>query len=106
MTSGISLLDLIERERKRPRKSVSNSTITRKSFGDQPTKILSISLFIDYYNHYMGEGVDQANQFRVVFITHFRRNLKKFLLEVFWCLDLTVTNNYKLYLVIYGSKTT
>jgi hypothetical protein len=61
MTSGISLPEIIERERKRPRKTASNSTITRKPFGDQPIKILPIPLFIDYYNHYMG-GVDQANQ--------------------------------------------
>ena len=52
----------------------------------------------------MGE-VDQANQLRAVFITHFQRNIKEFLLEVFWCLDLTVTNNYKLNLVINDSKT-
>ena len=28
-------------------------------------------------------GIDQANQLRVAFITHFRRNLKEFLLEIF-----------------------
>ena len=82
MTTRFLLFELIERERKRPRKSVSNSTITRKPFRDQPTKILSIPLFIDYYNHYMG-GVDQANQFRAAFTTHFRRNLKEFLSGVF-----------------------
>ena len=105
MTSDIFLLELVKRERKRPRKLVSNSIITRKLFRDQSTKILLIPLFIDYYNHYMG-GVDQANHFRAVFITHFQRNLKKFLLEVFQCLDLVVTNSYKLYLVINDSKTT
>ena len=51
-------------------------------------------------------GIDQENQLRVVFTTHFQRNLKEFLLEGFWCLDLTVTNSYKLYLVINDSKTT
>ena len=82
MTNGISLPEIIERERKRPRKTASNAAITRKLFEDQSTKTLSISLFIDYYNHYM-RGVDQANQFRAAFTTHFRRNLKKFLLGVF-----------------------
>ena len=57
MTSEISLFEIVERERKRPRKTASNSIVTRKPFGDQLTKILFISLFIDYYNHYMG-GVD------------------------------------------------
>lgn len=60
MTSGISIPELVERERKRPQKSVSNLIIIRKPFKDQSTKILSISLFIDYYNHYM-RGIDQAN---------------------------------------------
>ena len=53
MTSEFFLPELIKRERKRSRKSVSNLTITRKSFKDQLSKILSIPLFIDYYNHYM-----------------------------------------------------
>ena len=105
MTSGISLSEIVERERKRPRKTASNSIVTRKPFRDQPTKILSIPLFIDYYNHYM-RGVDQANQLRVAFTTHFRRNLKEFLSGIFWCLDLVVTNSYKLHLAINGSKTT
>ena len=51
-------------------------------------------------------GVDQANQFRTVFTIHFRRNLKKFLSGVFWCLDLIVINSYKFYLIINDSKTT
>ena len=105
MTTGFLLSELIERKQKRPRKSASNATITRKPFGDQPTKILPIPLFIDYYNHYMG-GVDQANQLRAAFTTHFRRNLKEFLSGVFWCLDLGVTNSYKLHLAINGSKIT
>ena len=82
MITGFRLSEIAHRERKRPKKTVSNSVTTRKPFGDQPTKILSISLFIDYYNHYM-RGVDQVNQLRAVFTTHFRRNLKEFLLGVF-----------------------
>ena len=57
MTNEIFLLELVDRERKRPRKSTSNLVITRKFFRDQTTKILFISLFIDYYNRYM-RGVD------------------------------------------------
>ena len=105
MTSGFSLSKIVKRERKRPQKSASNSTITQKSFKDQPIKTLPISLFIDYYNHYMG-GVDQVNQLQAAFTTHFRRNLKEFLSGVFWCLDLAVTNSYKLHLAINNSKTT
>ena len=83
MTSGIFLIEIIGRERKRPRKTASNTTITRKPFKDQSIKTLSIPLFINYYNHYIGGGVDQANQFRAVFTTHFRRNLKEFRSRVF-----------------------
>ena len=61
MTTEFLLSELIECKWKKPRKSASNATITQKPFEDQPTKILSIPLFINYYNHYMG-GVDQANQ--------------------------------------------
>ncbi len=49
--------DTILRLRKHPRKTASNTSITRKPFGDQSTKVLSIPLFIDYYNQNM-RGVD------------------------------------------------
>jgi len=49
--------DTILRPRKRPKKTASNTAITRKSFRDQSIKILSILLFIDCYNQNMG-GVD------------------------------------------------
>ncbi len=49
--------DTILRLRKRPKKTASNIAITRKSFGDQLIKILSILLFIDCYNQNMG-GID------------------------------------------------
>ena len=42
---------------KRSKKTALNISITRKPFGDQLTKVLSISLFIDYYNQNM-RGVD------------------------------------------------
>ncbi len=47
--------DTILRLRKRPKKTALNVAITRKSFGDQLTKILSIFLFIDCYNQNMRE---------------------------------------------------
>ncbi len=49
--------DTILRLRKRLKKTTSNTAITQKSFEDQSTKILSILLFIDYYNQNM-RGVD------------------------------------------------
>ncbi len=49
--------DTILRLQKRLKKTASNILITRKSFRDQSTKVLSIFLFIDCYNQNMG-GVD------------------------------------------------
>ncbi len=49
--------DTILRLQKRLKKTALNAAITRKLFGDQSTKILSILLFIDCYNQNM-RGVD------------------------------------------------
>ena len=51
-------------------------------------------------------GVNQANQLRAAFTTHFRQNLKEFWPGVFWCIDMAIINSYKLNLAIFGSKTT
>jgi hypothetical protein len=68
--------------RKKPKKTASNARITREPFDDNPTKILPIPIFIDDYNHYMG-GINQSNQLRAAFTTHFPRNQKKFFPEAF-----------------------
>jgi hypothetical protein len=59
--------------RKKPKKPALKARITRKPFGDNATKILPILTFIDEYNHYIGR-VDQSNQLRAAFTTHFSRN--------------------------------
>jgi hypothetical protein len=56
--------------RKRPKKTALNTKITHKSFRDKLTKILSLPTFIDDYNHYV-EDIDQLNQLRASFTTHF-----------------------------------
>ncbi len=89
--------------RKRLKKTALNAAITRKSFEDQSTKILSILLFIDCYNQNM-RGVDQANQLRAFFTTHFSRNRKKFFSEVFFAINIAVINSYKLNLALNRSK--
>jgi Transposase IS4 len=104
MTTGHRIEPKTFRMRKRPKKTASNAKITREPFRDQPTKILSIPTFIDDYNHYMG-GVDQANQLRAAFTTHFSRNQKEFFSEVFWAIDIAVSNSYKLHLALNGNQT-
>ena len=103
MTTGHYPTDIIDRERKRPKKTASNATITRKPFGDQSTKMLPIPTFIDDYNHYM-RGVDQANQLRAAFTTHFSRNRKEFFPGMFFAIDVAVSNSYKLHLALNGVK--
>jgi hypothetical protein len=65
------------RIRKRPKKTASNARITREPFKDNSTKILPIPIFINDYNHYI-RGIDQSNQLRASFTTHFVRNQKEF----------------------------
>ena len=52
--------DLIEYERRRPNKSSTNVVIVRQSFKEEIRKTLSISTFIDDYNHHMRD-VDLVN---------------------------------------------
>jgi hypothetical protein len=92
------------RMRKRPKKTASNARITREPFRDNSIKILPIPTFIDDYNHYI-ERIDQSNQLRASFTTHFVRNQKEFFLKAFWAIDITIYNSYKVYLALNGSKT-
>jgi hypothetical protein len=103
MTTGHRIEPKTLRLRKRPKKTASNTRITREPFGDNSTKFLSIPTFIDDYNHYMG-GIDQSNQLRAAFTTHFPRNQKEFFPGAFWAIDIAVSNNYKLHLAINSSK--
>jgi hypothetical protein len=70
MTTGHRIEPKVFRKRKRLKKTALNARITRESFRENPTKILSIPLFIDDYNHYI-EDIDQSNQLRAAFTTHF-----------------------------------
>jgi hypothetical protein len=104
MTTGCRIEETIERCRKRPKSTLKNAQISQKPFGNDPTKILSIPVFIDEYNHYMG-GIDQANQLRAAFTAHFPRNQKEFFPGFQFLLDLAVSNAYKLFIALYGNQT-
>jgi hypothetical protein len=82
MITGHRIKPKTFRMRKRPKKTALNTKISREPFRDEPTKILPTPTFIDDYNHYIG-GVDQLNQLRASFTTHFSRNQKEFFLGVF-----------------------
>ncbi len=49
-------------------------------------------------------GIDQANQLRAVFITHFSWNRKEFFSEIFFAINIAVVNSYKLNLALNRSK--
>jgi hypothetical protein len=55
MTTGHRIEPKIDRLRKRPKKTALNARITREPFDEAPTKVLPISIFIDDYNHYIGD---------------------------------------------------
>jgi hypothetical protein len=57
MIIGCRIDETIERLRKRLKITLKSAIISRKPFSDQPTKLLSIPIFIDDYNHYIG-GID------------------------------------------------
>ena len=82
MTTNHRIKPKIYRIYRRLKKTVLNIRITQESFRNQSRKILPIFILIDDYNHYI-EEIDQANQFRIVFIIHFSRNQKKFFPKTF-----------------------
>ena len=84
--------DLVKRERRRPNKLSMNAVIARQSFREEVRKTLSISTFINDYNHHM-RGVDLINQYRAAYETHkpIRRNWFYILLTF---LDIIVVNSY------------
>ena len=51
-------------------------------------------------------GINQANQLRAAFTTHFARNRKEFFPELFFAINIAVVNNYKLNLAINDLKIT
>ena len=91
--------DLVERERRRPNKSSTNVVIVRQSFEEDVRKTLSISTFINDYNHYMRD-VDLVNQYRTAYETYklIRRSWFCILLIL---LNISVVNSYRIsYIVV------
>jgi hypothetical protein len=101
MTTGHVPTEEITRNRKRPKKTSTNSTIVREVFNGQYRKKLEIPTFIDCYNHYMN-SVDVANQLRATATVHFSRNEKEFFPGIFWAIDMILTNYWKIYESLYG----
>jgi hypothetical protein len=88
--------DFRERVRKRPAKTSTNRQIIRSIFGKNPTKELRIPRFINDYNQYIG-GVDLANQFRELYMTH-KTTQRNWWPLFYWLIDVVYINAYRLYL--------
>src|SRR5438046_4912866 len=101
MTIGHTTTEEITRNRKRPKKTSTNSTIAREIFDGQYRKELEIPLFINYYNYYIN-SVDIANQLRATAIVYFSRNKKEFFPGIFWSIDMILTNCWKIYKSLYS----
>jgi hypothetical protein len=101
MTTGHLPIEKITRDRKRPKKISTNSSIAREVFDRQHRKQLEIPLFIDCYNHHMN-SVDIANQLRATVTVHFSRNEKEFFPGMFWSINMILTNYWKIYESLYG----
>ena len=101
MTTGHLPIEEITRNRRRPKKTSTNSSIAREAFDGQHRKELEIPTFIDCYNHYMN-SVDVANQLRATATVHFSRNEKEFFPGMFWAIDMILTNCWKIYESLYG----
>jgi hypothetical protein len=61
--------DFREKVRKRLAKTLTNSRLVRRVFGDNYKKELRIPYFINNYNHYIG-GANLANQFKESYETY------------------------------------
>lgn len=96
MTTGHNLEDKVFRNRRRPKKTSTNKAITWPVFDGDFRKVLPIPTFIDMYNQYIG-GVDIANQLRAIATTHFNRYQKEYFPGIFFSLDISTVNSFKLY---------
>ena len=85
---------LTERLRKRPAKISTNGTLIQHVFGAEHQKKLSISVFIDDYNHHMN-AVDLANQYRSSYEVH-RTGYRNWLPLLYFFIDAAVVNAYRL----------
>jgi hypothetical protein len=100
MTIGYIPTEEIIRDRRRSKKSSTNTIIVRKIFDEEHRKKLPIPIFIDFYNHYMN-SVNLANQLRATATTHFNRNEKEFFPGMFWSINMILTNFWKIYSKLY-----
>ncbi|PWW72812.1 hypothetical protein C7212DRAFT_52859, partial [Tuber magnatum] len=89
------ITNFVNRERKKPRTTSTNATITCRAFAPGcQNEILPIPLIIDDYN-YNVNGVDRADQVRASYPTQLKA-LRNWLPLFFWILDTSIVNSFLL----------
>ena len=94
MTSIDTKRQYVERKRKKSAKTTINAKISKVVFDNESIKTLSISKFIDFYNHYMNE-VNVTNQLRSYYDTQTACN-KTWKSIWHFLLNTTIVNCYKI----------
>jgi Transposase IS4 len=93
ITTAYSLKETIERLRKRPSLTSINARTVRPVFGEEHSKLLSIPLAIDGYNHYMN-GVDTHNHLRKNLTVHRPYETRNWRPLWYYILDTCSVNSY------------
>jgi len=93
ITTAYSLKETIEKLRKRPSLTSTNARIVRPVFGEEHSKLLSIPLAIDAYNHYMN-GVDTHNHLRKNLTVHRSYEARTWRPLWYYMLDTCSVNSY------------
>ena len=102
MTTYHEIGSTVQRVRRRPKKTSTNAIMVRRTFGDEPRKLLPIPAFINDYNFHMG-GVDIADQLRSYYSTQQKASRNWYPL-FYWLLDTSIINAYRLLKTLYPNQ--
>ena len=94
LTTIHQITDHVNRERKKPRTTSTNSAITRRAFCSQ-RQVFAIPKVIDDYNYFMN-GVDRADQLWASFPTQLKAQ-PNWLPLFHWLLDTSIVNSFILF---------
>ena len=106
LTTAFSLhqpRDIVIRNRKRPKDSLTNAAIAVPIFGGLWNKDLPIPTAIDAYNHGMN-AVDVANQLRANFTCHLAFEQRNWRPLAFWLFDVCCVNSFVIWRTLQPEK--
>ncbi|PWW78073.1 hypothetical protein C7212DRAFT_184219, partial [Tuber magnatum] len=103
MTTYCEIDSTTERIHRRPKKTSTNAAMVCRIFGDESRKALPIPAFINNYNHHK-RSVDIADQLRSYYCIQQRAPCNWYPL-VYWLLDTSIINAYRLLKTLYPHHT-